>query len=117
MWVSEARAGIHGRGRGALGVGWRAILEMDVGGEKQELEWQQELAESGGGPVYLLLPARVLYRVYEQCSLHEWHCSPCSPNIKSFNPIWEGYYCPHFIDRKTKARGVEQLLIIGGARI
>lgn len=51
MWVSEARAGLHGRGRGALGVGQGAILELDVGGEKQELEEHQELAESGDGPV------------------------------------------------------------------
>lgn len=51
MWVSEARAGIHGRGRGALGVGQGVILELDVGGEKQELAWHSEVAESGGGPV------------------------------------------------------------------
>lgn len=36
---------------GALGVGQGVILELDVGGEKQELAWHPEVAESGGGPV------------------------------------------------------------------
>lgn len=40
MWVSEARAGIDGRGRWDSG-----FLELDVGGKKQELGWHQELAE------------------------------------------------------------------------
>lgn len=34
---------------GALWGDCGTILELDGGGEKQELRWQQELAEAGGG--------------------------------------------------------------------
>lgn len=44
---------LMGGAGGALGGDCGAILELEVGGEKQELGWQQELAEAGEGLVSL----------------------------------------------------------------
>lgn len=50
-------------------MGLGAILELDLGGEKQELGWHQELAGPGGGLASLTRTTST--HIFSECSLHE----------------------------------------------